>query len=245
LRQRLSSPKEFKNLQQRSDFYVGRARRFFSRYGQELDSIRKLLEIRLDQLALAYTLEHNLPRESVFVCSRIKSLESFLKKLEKKGWPEFYYPSEVATDLIGARIICWFQDDCYGVLEFLKSSAHIGLRPQAAEDYIEAPKPSGYRSIHLLADVSYDRVKTKGQKRVLVSDTMACEIQIRTKLQDAWGEFTHEVHYKVSSRFHSDYEILVAEIANRLASEDRSALAIRNILQRAREEKRHEGLRRE
>src|SRR5215467_4462334 len=95
-------PERFKSREQRSDFYIARARRFFSRYGQELDSIRKLLEIRLDQVALAYTLEHNLPRESVFVCSRLKSLESFLKKLERKGWPDFYYPAAIATDLIGA-----------------------------------------------------------------------------------------------------------------------------------------------
>lgn len=61
---------------------------------------------------------------------------------------------------------------------------------------------------------------------------MICEIQIRTKLQDAWAEFTHEVHYTVPAEFQADHETAIAEIARRLAAEDRSALAVRDILQR-------------
>ena len=61
---------------------------------------------------------------------------------------------------------------------------------------------------------------------------MIWEIQIRTKLQDAWAEFTHEVHNKIPSEFQADYETAIADIASRLAAEDRSALAVRDILQR-------------
>ena len=72
---------------------------------------------------------------------------------------------------------------------------------------------------------------------------MVCEIQIRTMLQDAWGQFTHEVHYEIPEGFAADYDTLVTEISNRLASEDRSAVAVRNILQEKVEEKEHEGIR--
>jgi hypothetical protein len=95
------------NPDQRRDFLTQRAIRFFNRYGDELDSIGQLIKIRLEQLALAYTLENDLPREAVNVSARIKSLDSFLKKLERKKWPEFYYPTEVATDLVGTRVTCW------------------------------------------------------------------------------------------------------------------------------------------
>jgi putative GTP pyrophosphokinase len=60
---------------------------------------------------------------------------------------------------------------------------------------------------------------------------MICEIQIRTKLQDAWAEFTHDVQFKIPSEFQADYETTIAEIARRLTAEDRSALAVREILQ--------------
>ena len=171
---------------ERKDFLTQRAIRFYNRYGDEIDTIRQLLEVRLNQLALAYTLTNDLPRESVHVQTRVKNLSSFLKKLKRKKWPEFYYPTEIATDLIGSRVVCWFLDDCYGMLDLIKSSKQFKIRAKSIEDYIKNPKPSGYRSIHLLSDISYDRVKNLDGKRVVKEDNIVCEIQIRTKLQDSW-----------------------------------------------------------
>jgi len=216
---------------ERRDFLTDRAIRFFDCYGDELDSISQLLKIRLDQLASAYTVENELPHEAVDVHSRVKSLTSFLTKLEKTNWPMFRYPTEVITDLIGARVICWFVDDCYGMLDYIQATKQFLIKPRTLEDYIRDPKRTGYRSIHLLADISYDRVKTYRKQCTVVEDRMICEIQIRTKLQDAWAEFTHEVHSKNPSEFKADYETAIAEIASRLAAEDRSALAVREILQ--------------
>jgi putative GTP pyrophosphokinase len=227
----------------RKDFLTQRALRFYNRYDAETEMIRQLLEIRLHQLALAYTLENRLPQEAIQVHSRLKTFSSFISKLERQGWPEFYYPTEVAQDLIGARVICWFLDDCYGILEYIQSSEQFEVQLDSLEDYIETPKDTGYRSIHLLADIVYDRVRKVNGKRKVVSDKMVCEIQIRTKLQDAWAELTHEILYKAPSSFGPDYKVLVAEFANRLFSEDKSAMAIRNILQRVPKEKEHEGFR--
>jgi putative GTP pyrophosphokinase len=222
---------------ERIDFLTERAIRFFDFYGDELESISQVLKIRLSGLASAYTAENKLPREAVVVHSRVKSLTSFLRKLEKTDWPLFGYPTEVITDLIGARVICWFVDDCYGMLDYIQATTQFRIEPRSLEDYIRDPKPTGYRAIHLLADVSYDRVKTYRKRRTLVEDRMICEIQIRTKLQDAWAEFTHEVHYKVPTEFQADYETAIASIASRLAAEDMSALAVRDILQRQSEKK--------
>jgi len=101
---------------ERIDFLTDRAIRFFDCYGDELESISQVLKIRLSRLASAYTVENELPREAIGVHSRVKPLASFLRKLEKTNWPMFHYPTDVITDLIGARVICWFVDDCYGML---------------------------------------------------------------------------------------------------------------------------------
>ncbi|MBU0676715.1 MAG: RelA/SpoT domain-containing protein [Verrucomicrobia bacterium] len=222
---------------ERRDFLTERAIRFFDCYGDELESISQLLKIRLDQLASAYTVENELPREAVDVHHRVKSLTRFLAKLERTDWPIFRYPTDVITDLIGARVICWFVDDCYGMLDYIQATKQFRIMPRSLEDYIRDPKGTGYRSIHLLADISYDRVKSYGKQRTVVEDRMICEIQIRTKLQDAWAEFTHEVHCKIPSESQADYETVIAEIARRLAAEDRSALAVRDILQRQAEKR--------
>jgi len=222
---------------ERIDFLTERTLRFFHCYGEELESISQVLKIRLGRLASAYTVENKLPREAVNVDARVKSLTSFLRKLEKTDWPMFHYPTEVITDLIGARVICWFVDDCYGMLEYIQATKQFRIKPRSLEDFIRDPKRTGYRAIHLLADVSYDRVKTFRKRRAVVEETMICEIQIRTKLQDAWAEFTHEVHCKVPVEFQAAYETAIADIAIRLAAEDRAALAVRDILQRQTEKK--------
>jgi len=228
---------------ERIDFLTERAIRFFDRDGDELESISQVLKIRLGRLASAYTVENDLPREAVGVHSRVKSLTSFLRKLEKANWPMFRYPTEVITDLIGARVICWFVDDCYGMLDYIQATKRFRIKPRSLKDYIRDPKRTGYRAIHLLADVSFDRVKTYRKRRTVVEDRMICEIQIRTKLQDAWAEFTHEVHCKVPAEFQADYETAIADIASRLAAEDRSALAVRDILRMQAEKKELEDFR--
>jgi putative GTP pyrophosphokinase len=219
------------------DFLTERAIKFYDFYGDEMESISQVLKIRLGGLASAYTVENNLPREAVTIHSRVKSLKSIIMKLEKLDWPWYRHPTEVITDLIGARVVCWFVDDCYGMLEYLQATRQFLIKPRSLEDYIRDPKPTGYRAIHVLADVSYDRVKTYKKRRTIVEDRMICEIQIRSKLQNAWSEFTHEVHCNVPSEYQADYDSTIADIARNLAVEDRSALAVRDILQKLAQKK--------
>lgn len=218
-----------------------RAVRFYHRYGEELESIRQLLHIQLDKLALAFTLENGLPRKAVRVVSRTKELKNFLLKLERMGWPDFYLPTEVVHDLVGARIICWFHDDCYGMLDLLKNSQRLAVSPASVEDYNKTPKPSGYRAIHVLADVSYDQVVCSHNRHEIVDGRMTCEIQIRSLFQDAWGELTHQMHYKISPRESEKYNDLVSALADRLFAEDRAATAIREILQKEEMQKKRAG----
>ena len=85
-----------------------RAVQFYAHYKNEMEEVTRLLDIHLNQLALAYTLENKLPKEAVSVTTRMKSLDSFLKKLMRRGYPSFYNPTEIITDLIGGRVTCWF-----------------------------------------------------------------------------------------------------------------------------------------
>jgi len=215
-----------------------RAVRFYGRYGNDLEQIKQILEIRLKQLALAYTINQKLPPEAIEISTRVKTLNSFLKKLERKGWPQFYYTSEVASDIIGGRVSCWFLDDCYGFLNLINSSPHLKISDQV-EDYIKTPKPSGYRSIHLVANIAYDSVKRDGREVKVTPEVMKCELQIRTKLQDAWGDITHEFHYKAKSAGidSRDYEDLLSHVSDRLAIEDKTLIKFREVYQRLAEKK--------
>ena len=215
-----------------------RAIRFFDRYGKELEQIRQLINVRLNQLALGHTISNDLPREAVKISTRVKTLNSFLTKLAKKNWPEFYYPTEVIQDLVGARIVCWFVDDCAGMRRLIEGSNHLSVRGEV-KDYMANPKESGYRSIHLLADIRYDGIRRDNERVNISDEAMVCEIQIRSKLQDAWGDVTHEFHYRAKSAGVDSelYENLLSEVAGRLASEDKSLLTLRDAYQKLADEK--------
>ncbi|WP_320718199.1 GTP pyrophosphokinase [Enterobacter asburiae] len=225
---------------------IERVSRFYNRYGSDLEQISELLKIRLTQLSLAYTIKNNLPPEAIKVSTRVKSQSSFLKKLKKKNWPQFYYPTDIIKDLIGARVICWFVDDCHGVKSFISSSKHI-IISENIEDYIEKPKDSRYRSIHLQGDISYDAITrdNKTKEIIIGSKYMTCEIQIRTKLQDAWADITHEFHYKAKNAGVDNqiYEELLSEISDRLKNEDKTMLTLRNAYQKLADEKTKENKR--
>lgn len=215
-----------------------RAVRFYNRYGSDLDQIKSILEIRLSQLALAYTIHNKLPPESIRVSARVKSLSSFLKKLERKGWPQFYYPTEVAGDLVGARVVCWFVDDCHSFLELIRTSEHLRLEEEV-EDYIKNPKATGYRSLHVNGVVEYDSVKRHGNGVRVEADSLKCEIQIRTKLQDSWGDITHEFHYKAKELGVEDdnLEGFLSDVSSRLANEDSTLVKFRDAYQQMAEQK--------
>ena len=216
-----------------------RAVQFYALYKKEIEDVTKLLAIHLNQFALAYTIENKLPKEAVSVTTRLKSLDSFLKKLMRRGYPSFYNPTEIITDLIGGRVTCWFLEDCYGMLEQINASKQVKTRKDTLEDYISKPKKSGYRSIHILAGISYDAVVKDNNDGVNVDQQdFVCEIQIRTQLQDFWGDLSHEFHYSGNEfgENQGTYEKLVSEMANRFALEDHSTFALRILYQTITEE---------
>jgi len=221
------------NLSRRESL-VWKVNRFYLRYGSEVENLRRLVEAQLTQLCLAYALGNRLPREALEVITRVKPLTSFLDKLERLGWPDFYYPTDVIRDLIGARVVCWFIDDCYGIQEMLERSHGFHVDRDETEDFIARPKPSGYRSIHLMAQFDYDSVSGDDSCRELTPRTMVCEIQLRTRLQDAFGQLTHDFPYKASGlEVGARYQELVARIAASLDEQDRAASQIREFVRNA------------
>jgi len=226
----------------RREALVWKANRFYLRYGSEVENLSRLVEVNLAQLCLAYALNNQLPREALEVVTRVKPLTSFLDKLERLGWPDFYYPTDVIRDLIGARVVCWFIDDCAGIRQMIEQSHGFRVQREETEDFISHPKPSGYRSIHLMADFTYDSVSGSDGHGELTPRTMVCEIQIRTRLQDAFGQLTHDFPYKFPKlESGAEYQEMVARMAESLAEQDRAASRIRELVREVYRHERREG----
>ena len=121
------------------------------------------------------------------VTSRIKSPDSTRQKLARHGLP--YTIDNVMNnlnDIAGVRIICKYITDIYHVRDLLlKSDRYTFIKEK---DYIKTPKPSGYRSLHLIVETD---VNVDGENKKI-----RCEIQLRTSAMDSWASLEHNMRYK-------------------------------------------------
>ena len=128
--------------------------------------------------------EHN-PIESIK--SRVKELDSIIRKLEKLGLPiTIEAAEENLRDIAGVRVVCSFVDDIYRIEENFLAQEDITLVTR--KNYISNPKPGGYRSLHLV-------VKTPIYTEIGKKD-MFVEIQMRTIAMDFWASLEHKLRYK-------------------------------------------------
>ena len=119
--------------------------------------------------------------------SRIKTPQSIVGKLQRKGMPVTPESArENLTDIAGVRVICCYIDDIYAIADLL--TKYSGFQLRTIKDYIQNPKPNGYRSFHMILDVPVYMSSGK--------QTAPVEIQIRTIAMDFWASLEHQLHYK-------------------------------------------------
>lgn len=135
-----------------------------------------------EQFSLRYD---NNPIETIK--SRIKSMDSILKKVKKKDIPLSIGSIEKEIhDIAGVRVICSFIEDVYLIADcFLKQDDITVIE---IKDYIKNPKPSGYRSLHLIIEIP---IFLENEKRM-----MKVEVQLRTLAMDLWASQEHKLRYK-------------------------------------------------
>ncbi len=119
--------------------------------------------------------------------TRIKSMDSIIKKMRDKKIPlNFYSLEENIRDIAGVRVICSFPRDIYMLADCLLEQDDVTLLEK--KDYIQNPKPNGYRSLHLIVEVP---IFLKNEKR-----PMKVEVQLRTIIMDFWASLEHKLRYK-------------------------------------------------
>ncbi|WFA16957.1 GTP pyrophosphokinase family protein [Paenibacillus mucilaginosus] len=156
--------------------------RFMMMYKFALEELETKINILNEEFHLLH--EYN-PIEHTK--SRIKSPESILEKLNRKGGGESLASiKETIRDIAGLRITCSFVEDIYWISEMLKNQSDLHV--VEIKDYIKNPKPNGYRSLHLLVQVPV--FMSDRQEPVYV------EVQIRTIAMDFWASLEHKIFYK-------------------------------------------------
>ncbi|MFD1419308.1 GTP pyrophosphokinase [Companilactobacillus keshanensis] len=121
---------------------------------------------------------------------RMKDVGSLFGKLKRKELPRRFesIPDHI-FDIGGLRVVTNYLDDVYTVADNLLAQDDVKLIKR--KDYIKDPKPSGYRSLHLVVSVPVFQADS-----VQVTPV---EIQIRTIGMDMWGSLEHKLRYKTDA----------------------------------------------
>ena len=116
----------------------------------------------------------------VSIKTRVKKPLSIARKMQKNQMAENMH------DIAGVRVICAFIDDIYHIAQLLAQQDDI--RVYRIKDYIQMPKPNGYRSYHMIVEIPVFFSEKKEYVKV--------EVQIRTMAMDFWASLEHQIRYK-------------------------------------------------
>ncbi|MBD5540840.1 MAG: GTP pyrophosphokinase family protein [Lachnospiraceae bacterium] len=155
--------------------------------------------------------------------SRLKTPQSIVKKLKKNNYESTIENMvKYVNDIAGIRVICSFISDIYRIAEMLIKQKDIQVI--SVKDYIQNPKPSGYKSYHLIITIP-----------IFLSDRIVdakVEIQIRTVAMDFWASLEHKIHYKFEGNVPQHIKQELVECANMSSELDSKMLALNKEVQK-------------
>lgn len=148
-------------------------------------AVKKAEEIAAKE---ARQLEAKCSREIISgISGRVKTPESVERKLHKKDYAIDLETAIVRfNDIAGVRVTCYFLDDVYELARQLEKQTEFHLLK--VKNYIEKPKSSGYKSLHLIGEVPVQAEDSNQWVKV--------EIQLRTLAMDFWARLDHRLCYK-------------------------------------------------
>lgn len=168
------------------------------------------MEVRLETLDQDLKLrQHRNPIHHIE--SRMKSIPSIFEKLERyKKSTTLEAMEQHIMDIAGLRVIVSYVQDVYDILNYLK--AQDDLFVVAVKDYIGAPKPNGYRSLHMIVRIPVYFMDKK--------EEIPVEIQIRTIAMDFWASLEHSLRYKAEGAVPEDISAELIQTASDIAALD-------------------------
>ena len=154
--------------------------------------------------------------------TRVKSIDSILEKLQRKGFElSMESIAQNLTDIAGVRVICHYVEDIYTVAELLKGQTDVEVVKET--DYIQNPKPNGYRSYHLVVKIPVFFVDEVVK--------MPVEVQIRTMAMDFWASLEHQLRYKSEGTIPKFIADELKECSEAIAESDLKMQRIHSFLQ--------------
>lgn len=156
------------------------------------------------------------------VTARAKDLNSLRHKLFTKPYKK---PRVEITDLIGVRVIVYYEADVDLVATRLREYLRVNKKESVDKREDLDPNEFGYRSFHLIAKLEKNEPNISSFGKEIRGRWF--EVQVRSVLEHAWAEIQHEVVYKAAINFPPQIKREFAAIAGGLEILDREFLRLR------------------
>lgn len=134
------------------------------------------------------------------VDGRVKDKDSIIKKIERKRYKN---PARQMTDISGLRVIVYFESDIARVSEVIASCFRVDKKNSLDKGALLSVDKIGYRSVHFVCDIGESRERLPEFEGMA---GMKFEIQVRTVLQHAWAEISHDRNYKFTGKLPAEIE---------------------------------------
>ena len=134
------------------------------------------------------------------ITGRTKDKLSALDKIKRKDYAD---PATQMTDLSGIRVVLYSESDVVIASNLISQSFNVDAENSLNQDELLGTNQTGYRSVHFVCDLG------KGRDALPEFEGLAnlkFEIQVRTVLQHAWAELSHDRNYKFAGKLPRDLE---------------------------------------
>lgn len=200
--------------EERMQVFISELKTFYLKYTAAMNETATKIEILNEDFKTRY---NHSPIEHIE--TRIKEPESLIKKMLRNNVPfDLSILENQIYDIAGVRVVCSFIQDIYAIIEMIQDNEEITIIK--TKDYIKNPKPSGYRSFHMILKVPV--YLTTGKEYVYV------ELQIRTMAMDFWASLEHRIKYKYDGIIPEDVQEELIQCAETISQADKQMMHLHN-----------------
>lgn len=151
---------------------------------------------------------------------RVKGEASLAEKLVRNG--DWYQKFEDLTDILGARVICFFNDEVDKLGKLIEENFTVDRENSSDKRALIKADSFGYLSLHYICYFS----NGSGYPEDICNKKF--EIQIRTILQHTWAAIEHDIGYKSEFGLPREYERGFSRVAGLLEVADDEFIRLRN-----------------
>ena len=191
-------------------------------YRQQLPLYKRLMEAVKEKLS-------EIVKESDLTVSsmefRIKEEPSLAGKLLRKG--SKYSSLKDITDIFGARVIMFYNEDVDRVAAFAESKFEVDWPNSVDKRKMHETNSFGYNSLHYICRIPK---KVFYDPEYPELNDIRFEIQMRTALQHVWSAIQHDIGYKSEIETPKEYHRMLSRLAGMMELADDEFSRIRNSI---------------